>query len=342
MLDKLEEKYKLKDSCDSLRKTRKGFIKKTNIPIPVYDNSKGEFTYFLDLYDKLFNAREEYERYLKTSKRGSVGRQELLNTIIKDVKSSEVYSTLNNLDMTQSKINFINENKIELRNSLLKTYNHNKRFISLDIKQADYNTFKSLDKTQLFKEDTYEEWVSKYVTNSETNISNLRNVLFGNLNPKRIKKVQKETMISILEYLKVNSGLDMGEGFSVILVGSDEVILEFTEEWYSYLSKHLTKIEDSINFPLKLEVYDLKYLGLEELGYVKEMIQVKEDNKGNLKYTKEELDIEFKGTNKVYFAQAYKHYFGLEITEEDLVFSFDNRTAQFYQPLEVEDKYKLN
>ena len=342
MLDKLEEKYKLKDSCDSLRKTRKGFIKKTNIPIPVYDNIKGEFTYFLDLYDKFFNAREEYERYLKTSKRGSVGRQEFLNKIIEDVKSSEVYNTLNNLDMTQSKINFINENKIELRSSLLKTYNHNKRFISLDIKQADYNTFKSLDKTQLFKEDTYEEWVSKYVTNSETNISNLRNVLFGNLNPKRIKKVQKETMISILEYLKVNSGLDMGEGFSVILVGSDEVILEFTEEWYSYLSKHLTKIEDSINFPLKLEVYDLKYLGLEELGYVKEMIQVKEDNKGNLKYTKEELDIEFKGTNKVYFAQAYKHYFGLEITKEDLVFSFDNRTAQFYQPLEVEDKYNLN
>lgn len=342
MLDKLEEKYKLKDSCDSLRKTRKGFIKKTNIPIPVYDNIKGEFTYFLDLYDKLFNAREEYERYLKNSKRGSVGRQELLNKIIEDVKSSEVYTTLNNLDMTQSKINFINENKIELRSSLLKTYNHNKRFISLDIKQADYNTFKSLDKTQLFKEDTYEEWVSKYVTNSETNISNLRNVLFGNLNPKRIKKVQKETMLSILEYLKLNSGLDMGEGFSVILVGSDEVILEFTEEWYSYLSNNLTKIEESINFPLKLEVYDLKYLGLEELGYVKEMIQVKEDNKGNLRYTKEELDIEFKGTNKVYFAQAYKHYFGLEITKEDLVFSFDNRTAQFYQPLEVEDKYKLN
>lgn len=166
--------------------------------------------------------------------------------------------------------------------------------------------------------------------------------MFGNLNPKRIKKVQKETMLSILEYLKLNSGLDMGEGFSVILVGSDEVILEFTEEWYSYLSNNLTKIEESINFPLKLEVYDLKYLGLEELGYVKEMIQVKEDSKGNLRYTKEELDIEFKGTNKVYFAQAYKHYFGLEITKEDLVFSFDNRTAQFYQPLEVEDKYKLN
>lgn len=342
MLDKVEKRFNIKEDKDALRKLRKAFIRDSRLPITVYDNDNNEFTYLLDLYNNLFNAREKYAQYLQYQRKGNVGRQELLNKIIEDVKSSEVYNTLNNLDMTQSKVNFINENKIELRSSLLKTYNHNKRFISLDIKQADYNTFKSLDKTQLFKEDTYEEWISKYITNSETNISNLRNVLFGNLNPKRIKKVQKETMLSILEYLKLNSGLDMGEGFSVILVGSDEVILEFTEEWYSYLSNNLTKIEESINFPLKLEVYDLKYLGLEELGYVKEMIQVKEDSKGNLKYIKEELDVEFKGTNKVYFAQAYKHYFGLEITKEDLVFSFDNRTAQFYQPLEVEDKYKLN
>jgi len=213
----------------------KGFCKLMDISVPEYEH----FDYYINQFSKLENwknikdlikiyeeAEEKYgdlyEFRLKKS-----------NEIINYLKSTRAYNELQDDNLIPD---YPTTKNFE--------YSEDKKYISIDIKKANWAALKKYD-PEFAPElgDSYEDFIAKFDVPEIFNHSKqLRQYIFGNINPKRQGKAQRVITQSILnKYNHLN--------LDIACIKNDEVIYSF--ESFDQIEEILTSVDKEI-FKIKL------------------------------------------------------------------------------------------
>lgn len=301
---------------------KRRFIKDCSLPIALTDEPY--FSYFIDLYDKAFSTKKKLESFKKIVDRfeteGEVldYLQFITDGIFNSVKEKSVYQDYLKADMKD----FVVKSKYP-SSSIFKECHTGKKLISIDLSKANFQAMNFFDK-RILDADSYEEFIRKY-TDEEYIINSkyIRQVIFGNLNSKRLGTIEKYMIYQIVEKLEPL-------GYKILLVTDDEIVLEGDEDIYN----NIVNIVSNMPIKVAIELFVLKTLRNEngqpfksDKFYVKEFIS----------YTdKKNLDFEIKATDSTFYAQFFKLLTNQEINENDLVFVNNEFVAKYKEPIHGE------
>lgn len=301
---------------DLTPKLRKRLIKDFALPIQVTQDPY--FEYFVELYDKDYGVRKKIEYLENASYSKSDGEfldwyETIRNGVIDTLKTHPTYKEFIATKELDSLFP-ITETAPNIK--MFNTRNCNKYFVSIDLKHANFTSLLSFalvaDLPNPFGVNTYEEFIRsrtavKYFVESKYT----RQIIFGNLNPKRQQRVQKGIMSDALKTVKEHYPADQ-----IFMASSDEIVIDMGTHrpMWDVVKDTLKDLHQDI---ARTRLFKLKQIG--DLPYF-----VKE-------YTK--TDVEFKAVPIHLFAQCWKHYYGLPVNENDMTFMFDNQLTRFLTPL---------
>lgn len=199
----------------------KNFIKDLKLPVAV--DKSPYFEYYLELINPYYNSIQKYEIFKRDFE--SFGREsffennkKLVQNVLNVISSSDEYRLINEMDMSI----FDKEIKIPSK-ELYKSNNASKHFFSIDLIKANFQSLLFVQPTIFGGHTDYSEFATEHGFNEYMLISKLtRQILFGNLNPKRQQKIQHYMMNQIVEKL-INIGVDVS---SIYSLSSDELIFE--------------------------------------------------------------------------------------------------------------------
>ena len=305
----------------------KSFCKDFSLPIQIHTPEFME--YYINLYDAYYETKFKFMELRNTiNKFDSLEgfesyKQKFTDSIIDRMKESNVYNELLNCDV-EAKYPIEKEvGGITFSKSVEKLYNPTNSgnyYISIDLRRANFQALKYHNPEIVFNSDEYEELLdvlgcqydyfklSKYI----------RQVIFGNLDMKKIPRIERYITQNILIYI-INHCQNYINRDNIEVFTTDEIIIHCSEQnWYDenklYQLKQL--IEENTNSNVHVENYRLKYIG-------------------NNFYLKEHLNDmpTFKGGSSIYFPQAFKHVEGMDLNERDLCFNYEGHIAMFKEPL---------
>lgn len=288
---------------------RQRFCKDYNLPIQVLNDEY--FEYFLNLYDGLYNCKKLYDMFLKyLDKIGKDNffneQRKLIEEVSNHILNKPEYKEFNKMDM----IKFTPSLKLNKEDIYL-PHNCNQKFISIDLKQANFNSLKFADNSIIDNKDTYEDFINQF-TEEEYLIGSkhIRQVIFGKLNVSRQQNVQRFIMANITVKLLKYISFD-----NIKSTSNDEIIIHNCDS-IDVISEILHSVSKELNIPINLTQFTLKQLSNKDFGFIKEHVDGK---------------VEFKSCSKAFFAQAFKEYFNLPLHENDFLFYFDGRLAKFIE-----------
>ena len=213
----------------------KGFCKLMDISVPEYEH----FDYYIEQFSKLEkwkNIKELIKLYEEAEEKyGDLYEYRLKksNEIIEYLKNTRAYNELQDDNLLP-----------ELPTTKNFEYSEDKKYISIDIKKANWIVIKKYD-PEFAPElgDSYEDFISKFNVPEIFNHSKqLRQYIFGNINPKKQGKAQRVVTQSILnKYNHLN--------LDIACIKNDEVIYSF--ESFNQIEEILTSVDREI-FKIKL------------------------------------------------------------------------------------------
>ena len=305
---------------------KKRFAKDCNLPISVFDSpyfeerlkilderfdciSKfGEFC--RELSD--FNSAEEYFAYYNSVK----------DSIINSLKGNRSFNHFNEANFPKNNNDFSNRN-------LYVNDNNGGFFISIDMNKANFSALRHYSDNIFNNCKTWEEFIGSFTDKKHIIDSKyIRQVVFGNCNPK--KQIQYETFLmnTLAEYIKTA----LKDKVNIYSVASDEIIISYfnpnstenNESCYTLdeLVGIIKKCPNGIGNLVKVESFTLKKLG--NFGWHKT---------GFNAITEENIDV-FKGINSEIYPQIVKYEQNLPLTDNDLVFYHDGKLARFLEGVE--------
>jgi len=308
---------KYKQVSNSLKRR---FVKDAGLNIDVLQEP--HFSLALELYEEDFSAISKYEEFLDTleiigTEEDFVKESELLtNGLIDRITENEKYKNFNSLKNTE-----ISEEirKLKAKHKFSKFYhtdNVDKKYLSVDMKQANFNIFKSLG---IFNS-SYSNYTDLIMSQTEykyfAQSKYTRQVIFGHLNPKRARMYMEYTMLKLLDSLdsKIQSKL--------FAFNTDEIIFQVENEEEAEKITDLLYIDEEFkfslndyNFPLNISVFDL--------------YTIKDKKEKTYFYKDYGYKTELKGVPKMFYIQYYKHLNGIKIEDTDLAFYYEGEMAKF-------------
>lgn len=251
--------------------------------------------------------------------------------IINKIKNSEEYELLNSYDLSDFKTSL----KIQKQNLYIEE-NDNKNFISIDMIKANYSVFNFLSKDlnnkdsiftndfDTFLKEQTEDFLKIYEYSNEqinnlieyiSSLKQLRQVIFGNINPKRQQAIQ----LAITNNL-ANTILEKINNLTVINTTSDEILIKPNE------NKNIIELQNQINSlinKLNLNIFRVESFTLNKIKYLKS------DNGYIKNFIKPNKNKEFKAVPSFLFAQVYKIENNIELNDYDKVFWYEGQVAFF-------------
>lgn len=304
-------------------RAKERFCKDCNIPIRLFEEP-----YFMDrlnLYDKFYATLEKWEIFLEELGKYPCEQDyfEEYNRVkdeaIFSIKDSAAYQRFNGEDMNQFQIT----HKNLPHKDIFKAMNDGRRFISIDIKKANFSCLRHYDESMFRGAATWEDFIRLYTDNQHiVNSKYIRQVILGNCNPKRHITYEKYLMDKVLtclteEYIPLNK---------VVFFSNDEIVADISDmdeaKQQSIASRIHTGMEN-MPVPLKTEMFVLhKIEGIS--GYYKEILKVNGQEN-------EREEIEFKCLDSLNLPFVIRCLLGEEITENDKVFCYEGRLAKFIE-----------
>jgi hypothetical protein len=274
----------------------KGFCKLMDISVPEYEH----FDYYINQFSKLEkwkNIKDLIKIYEEAEEKyGDLYefRLKKSNEIINYLKSTRAYNELQDDNLIPD---YPTTKNFE--------YSEDKKYISIDIKKANWIVLKNYD-PEFAPElgDSYEDFISKFDVPEIFNHSKqLRQYIFGNINPKRQGKAQRVITQSILnKYNHLN--------LDIACIKNDEVIYSF--ESFDQIGEILTTVDREI---FKIKLFTVKRV---------------QDFRINtfLSESGEELYKEMVGCNgNQFFMNLKNHIFEEPLDIRDLYFRMDGSLA---------------
>ena len=274
----------------------KGFCKLMDISVPEYEH----FDYYINLFSKLEkwkNIKDLIKLYEEAEEKyGDLYEYRLKksNEIIEYLKNTRAYNELQDDNLLP-----------DLPTTKNFEYSEDKKYISIDINKANWVVLKKYD-PEFAPElgDSYEDFISKFDVPEIFNHSKqLRQYIFGNINPKKQGKAQRVVTQSILnKYNHLN--------LDIACIKNDEVIYSF--ESFDQVKEILTSVDREI---FKIKLFTVKRV---------------QDFRINtfLSESGEELYKEMVGCNgNQFFMNLKNHIFEESLDIRDLYFRMDGSLA---------------
>jgi hypothetical protein len=295
----------------------KRFVKDYNLPINMFDDER--FNYFIELYDPLYGTKAKLD--LLTTTYDKLGGSEanffkyatvLHDSVIDYIKSKPAYAEFISCDMNQYApvVKFPEKN-------LYSCDNANQCFVSIDVIKANFIAMKFFNEDLVDRMGSYEEFISQFTDHLYFQQSKqIRQVIFGNLNPKRQQTIQKH-MISVLANMMMEFEIPENVGLELFSMSSDEIILKVNDEEDSY---DFVKNFDVIDNHCRVNMFRLEQM-VPHKYFVKRMFPF-QDGK-----------IEFKCVPALFFSQVYKQFYSQDLHDFDFDFVHEGKLARFMMPL---------
>lgn len=296
---------------------RNRFIKDYNLPIQIVQDPF--FEYYINELDSYFNTKQKYQmlfdifNVLGSEEAFFAESNRVKDTIIKSIESTAAYTELQNNTLDEFNIN----SKVK-QQDIYTMSNAGKTFISIDLKQANFNAFKMFNPDLVLGFNDYESLIHSVTPFDYFKKSKyLRQVIFGNLLPKKQQKLQKWVISKIINVLNTGIGIQL-EDF--VTSSSDEVVIVVEPDMVNILVETIIKklgdTPETNKFTnwSKIDAFTLKSIG------------------GRKFFVKENLldgTVDFKSIQSYFFIQVYKKYFNKPINEMDRKFYFDGNIATF-------------
>lgn len=296
---------------------KKRFIKDYNLPIQVIQEPY--FTYAIETMDLHLDTKSKLQLLIdvvtelgaedKFFSEANKVKDSIINSIqlkgIYDQLSADPldsYEVLNNGVRTQDIYNMGNVNRT---------------FISLDLKHANFNVFRMYSPELVLGFDTYEDMIGSVTKFDYFKKSKyIRQVIFGNMLPKKQQRLQKFVMSQIISVLHNDVGIDMNDFVSA---SADEVVFAVDPKDVSMFVDMVSRkvkenpLTEKMASWIRIESFTLKSIGDKKFF-------VKEQENGK---------VEFKGIPSYFFMQVYKKFTNQPITRDDKIFYYDGMLATF-------------
>ena len=274
----------------------KGFCKLMDISVPEYEH----FDYYINQFSKLVKWKN-IKKLIKIYEEAEEKYGDLYDFRLK--KSNEIIEYLKN---TRAYNELQDDNLLpDLPTTKNFEYSEDKKYISIDINKANWVVLKKYD-PEFAPElgNSYENFISKFDVPEIFNHSKqLRQYIFGNINPKRQGKAQRVVTQSILnKYNHLN--------LDIACIKNDEVIYSF--ESFNQIEEILTSVDKKI---FKIKLFTVKRV---------------QDFRINtfLSESGEELYKEMVGCNgNQFFMNLKNHIFEEPLDIRDLYFRMDGSLA---------------
>ena len=302
------------------RKLKERFCKDQNIPIRIFEEPF--FSERLQLFAKLkptiIADYEEYngelEKYANLQDFFEESKK-IQGEAIEFIKSTSEFQSFNEADMNF----FAKQIPQNLpAKDIYHASNSGKTFISIDMKQANFNALKQYCKTKFHNNGifgdakTWEEFIGKF-TNSKhiAKSKHIRQIILGNCNPKRQQTYEKYLVSRLYESIQ--------ESFSkafykdrLVFFSNDEIVFDVTGAESKELIIHrLENLVDNLDIPFKVQLFELQKI---------------QGTDGFIKRGKD--FIEPKCIDATLYPVILKKIFGETIQENDKVFLFNGLKAK--------------
>jgi hypothetical protein len=320
------------------RELAKRFISDYKLPIPLINEKY--FFYHLALYQEDYNSLEHYvelldmigEKYGGDCNKFLEDYYNVRDKIITTIVESEAFQKFNTMDMN---VFTIKKKPNITSNNIYKQTNIGKFFISIDLKKANFQTLRNIDKDIVFGADTYEDFIGKFTDLDYIKESKYtRQIIWGKCNPKRHITAEKYFITQI--YKKVIEQFPYLSDKCVSL-SNDEMI--FNVEFLFYndkltcfrLRERIEKIAKEIGFDVHVEFFHLRGYNLvfKESRSVRKTFFMKD-------YFCTDGKFKLIGVPLQYHSICYKLYKGKELNEIDYHFDYEGMNARFCEEFDIE------
>lgn len=342
---------KKKELTDLNEGQMRRLIKDFNLPMSKY-TSKGLFNYYRDLYKSFFPY--DAEKTLLTCSLMSDGIDKynekinrVTNEIIEEVTNSERYKKFNstkdvslNANGKTSIEHLINVPKGDVYNG----DNDGKLFLSIDLQNANFQALSRYG-ANVLDYNSYEKFIIEnggdpYMAASKQ----IRQVLFGKMNPNRIVTVEKLIMDNIYDAL-INETVIGGpwEYHKLYKVNNDEIIFSVCKRDGNSggVNMHRSMLNAAERGFENIVWNKTGFFVTAEYFEVKKLDIVNDAGSSIDAYVKKSLVSgrqKLKKTSTIFYPQVYKLMTGQEITVVDRFFYYENNIARFDTELKFREK----
>lgn len=321
------------------RELAKRFISDYRLPIPLINEEY--FFYHLNLYEEDYGSLSKYKALLniiesqfendcnKFLKHYYDVRENIIQTITKS-KAFQIFNEMN-LDVYSIK----NKENIS-SNNIYNQSNIGKFFVSVDLKKANFQILKKIDKDIVLGAETYEELIEKfskldYIKDSKYT----REVVFGKMNPKRHITIEKYFIIQLYKRLVDDLHLFCK---NCVSMSNDELVfnvdlLYLNDKLTCYnLRRNIEKIANELELDVRVEFFHLRGYNLlfKESRSIRKTFFVKD-------YFCTDGKFKLISTPLPYHSICYKLYKGKEMEEIDYHFDYEGMDARFCEEFDIEE-----
>lgn len=336
---------------------RKRFIKDFKLPIEVY--VEPYFSYFLNLYDEMFSTEKKYQIYIDAVQRAGLQGAELKKVyqkvaaqFVKTITGFDEYVAFIKSENKKEPVELPNETVIwnlqhftkyqtitveapfestSSANSatrIIKSVTRQpKYYISCDIREANFNALKYVNPKIVLDSNTWKELIKKVTENPFlVESKQLRQIMFGKLNGKRIAVVQRQ-LLSFLYLLLKDSVKIVGR------MSNDEFFIETTRETIQQDHQIVMSVVDALPDNMK-GIWRITPMFIHPLSATKGFIMHTILDIDDQSKTK----VSIKGVEKKYFAQAFKHYMNMPLVDADLKIMDNSNVYTADEPFDFGDR----
>jgi len=241
----------------------KNFLKDLKLPVAV--DKDPYFSHYMNLVDPYFSSLDKYQTFVQCFE--NHGRElffdnnrRLVNATLDYLKDKPAFEVFNNIDIKQFK------KDIQISGQeLYKSHNQNKHFISIDLVKANFQSLLFVVPDLFDGHTNYDDFVKSRGFNDFMVISKqIRQILFGNMNPQRQQKIQSFMMNQIADILVLN-GISVSDIYSL---SSDELVFENVDDNHTVFD--VVSVLMPLGFDVRVEAFKL-VRPFEKPFYVKEL-----------------------------------------------------------------------
>ncbi len=267
--------------------------------------------------DSLISEYANFEEWVKFKRYQNVGEYKMGHAL-KEIKNylskTRAYEKCQLFDYSKEKFYQKNHLKMHEGNFLL----------SLDISSANFQSLKAFDADNELKEN-WEELCSELLIHPTLAKSkSFRQIVFGNLNPKRFQKIQHMCSIKLAEFL-----MHIVEKENVIVISHDEIILNLGKEIV------LEKIESILSHQ-ELFKENLITSGEVHMDFKHSIFKMEKISKDvyvkifpKLDFNKPPIKTLWGCPKNLFYINFKKHILEEEIDERDCLFELEGKLAKW-------------
>lgn len=265
--------------------------------------------------ERAFAVMTDLENSLASGQSIKKKKEEAMDTLLDYIKNTEAYKKFQDIDL----LSFENLHAtLDTRNMHFTNHADEYFYVSIDMVSANYSILKYLFDTNNELAYNWNELCTlKNIHPAFKESKSFRQIIFGNLNPKRTTVIQKSIVSKIVRAVYQVVPVD-----DVVYITHDEVIVKFqiTSDIKSNCENLQNALREykSIQTPLKLTPYTVKPIENRKKMFIKNIF----DTNGNSQY------FSLFGVPGNQFFYFYKKYILNEkIEKRDLIFWNDNTPA---------------